>query len=83
MTRGNVDTLWKEMGDLVTQVMKKSEVLKDFFFPSVFTGHEVQQGQDQVLHLGQGNPKHKDRLGGERAALRRRSWGCWLMRSSM
>jgi len=39
----------------------------------------------RVLHVGQGNPKHKYRLDGgwiERAALKRRMWGCWLMRKS-
>ncbi|GAB0179954.1 mitochondrial enolase superfamily member 1 [Grus japonensis] len=30
-TRGNVDPLWKEMGDLVTQDIEKAEVLNDFF----------------------------------------------------
>jgi len=38
----------------------------------------------KVLHMGQGNSKHKYRLGREslREALRRRTGGCWLMRSS-
>ena len=38
----------------------------------------------KVLHMGRGNPKHKYRLGmsGLRAALRIRTWGFWLMRSS-
>ena len=38
----------------------------------------------KVLHMGLGNSKHKYRLAknGLRAGLRRRTWGCWLMRSS-
>ena len=42
------------------------------------------KAKHKVLHVGRGNPKHKDRLGvkGWRAALRRRTWGCWGMRSS-
>ena len=35
----------------------------------------------KVLHLGLGNPQYQYRLGrknGLRAALRRRTWGCWL-----
>jgi len=38
----------------------------------------------KVLHMGQGNHKHKYRLGesGSRAALRRRTWGYWWMRTS-
>jgi len=37
----------------------------------------------KVLHVGQGNPKHKCRLGSSRAALRRRTWGYWWMRRSI
>ena len=38
----------------------------------------------KVLHMGRGNPKHNYRLGenGLRPAQRRRTWGCWLTRSS-
>jgi len=38
----------------------------------------------RVLHMGHSNPKQKYRLAenGLRAALRRRTWGCWLMSSS-
>ncbi|GAB0187116.1 mitochondrial enolase superfamily member 1 [Grus japonensis] len=37
----------------------------------------------KVLHVGRHNPKHNYRLVGEwKAALRRRTWGYWLMRSS-
>ncbi|GAB0203429.1 hypothetical protein GRJ2_002808500 [Grus japonensis] len=35
-TKENVGSLWKEMGDLVTQDMEKAEVFNDFF-ASVFT----------------------------------------------
>jgi len=39
----------------------------------------------KVLHMGQGNPKHRY-MGwaenGLRAALRRRTWACWLTRNS-
>ncbi len=36
-TKENVDSLWKETGDLVTQDMEKAEVFSVFFFASVFT----------------------------------------------
>jgi len=36
----------------------------------------------KVLHMAWGNPKRKYRLNGLRVALKRRSWGCWLTRSS-
>jgi len=38
----------------------------------------------KVLHLGQGNLKHKYRLGGEwlKSTLRKRTWEYWWMRSS-
>jgi len=38
----------------------------------------------RVLHKGQGSPRYQYRMAenGLRAALRRRTWGCWLMRSS-
>ena len=40
----------------------------------------------KILHLVGGNLKHRDRLDGEwlevRAAVRRRIWGCWLMKDS-
>jgi len=38
----------------------------------------------KVLHLGRGNPKHKNRLSGEWSenSSVRRTWGCWLTRSS-
>jgi len=38
----------------------------------------------KVLHMSRDNPKHNYRLAqnGLRAALSRRTWGCWLMRSS-
>jgi len=35
--RKNVGPLWKEMGDLVTRNMEKTEILNDFF-ASVFAG---------------------------------------------
>jgi len=37
----------------------------------------------RVLHMGQGTPLYQSRLGvkGWRAALRRRTWGCWGMKS--
>ncbi|GAB0178766.1 mitochondrial enolase superfamily member 1 [Grus japonensis] len=36
----------------------------------------------KVLHVGRGNPQYRYRLGGKwmRAALRRRTWGCWWMK---
>ena len=38
----------------------------------------------KVLHMDQGNPKHKYRVeNGLRAALRRRTWGCLLMRTTI
>ena len=33
----------------------------------------------KVLHMGRGNPKHDWARNGLRAALRRRTWGCWLV----
>ncbi|GAB0194643.1 hypothetical protein GRJ2_001929600 [Grus japonensis] len=36
----------------------------------------------KVLHMGRGNPKYKHMENGLRAALRRRTRGCWWMRSS-
>ncbi|GAB0180120.1 mitochondrial enolase superfamily member 1 [Grus japonensis] len=38
----------------------------------------------KVLHVCRRNPKHNYRLGenGLKAALRRRTWGCWWMKSS-
>jgi len=38
----------------------------------------------KVLHLGQGNPKHKYRLGREwlERSPEERTWGCWWTRSS-
>lgn len=37
----------------------------------------------KVLHLNEGNPKHKYRAeNGLRAALRKRNWVCWLMTNS-
>jgi len=45
---------------------------------------KLSKAKCKVLPVDRGNPKHKNRLGekGLRAALRRRTWGCWLMRSS-
>lgn len=34
----------------------------------------------KVLHLGQGNPKYKNRLGAERR-VEEKDLGCWWMRS--
>lgn len=38
----------------------------------------------KILHLDQGDPKHKDRLGKEllKATVEKRIWGCWI-KSSM
>lgn len=39
----------------------------------------------KVLHLGKGNPKNKYRLAGEmiESSLSWKTWGCWLMGSSV
>jgi len=39
----------------------------------------------KVLRMGQVNPKHKYRLGGEgiESSSEERTWGCWLIRSSI
>ena len=48
--------------------------------------HEVQQGQVRGPSPGSGQSQAQIQAGRKidsRAALRRRTWGCWLMRSSM
>lgn len=49
--------------------------------------YELLQGQVQLLHMCQGNPKNKHRLRGERIEKRkdlgRRTYGCRWIRSSM
>jgi len=66
---GAVDTL--EGRDAVQRDLDRLER------PACANLRKFNKAKCKVLHLGQGNHKHKNR-----AALRRRTWWCWLMRSS-
>lgn len=68
LTRENVGPLWKEMGDLVTQDMKKSEVLKDLL-PSVFTGAMKFNKARQGPAPGSGHSQAQTQAG----------WSLWRM----
>lgn len=61
----------------VTKVARDVDRLKRWVCVDV---KNFKEAKCKVLHLveGQGNPRHVHRLG----ALRRRTWGCWLMKNS-
>lgn len=52
-------------------------------FSICYTTMKFNKTKFKVLHLGQGNSKNKHRLAGEQIenSLRRKTWGCWLMRT--